>query len=92
MNQYNSECLHGQCRNHEPEWKIIGEKQLKPNPGVFGQKNYWTSYHCGSPMARYKEVQAWQCVKCGRKKTEAVIAFIALCLCCGYSFHDGSYD
>ncbi len=50
------QCRHGMCLDHGPEWKNVGEKRREPNPGIFGKKTYWTSWHCGQPMARYKEV------------------------------------
>ena len=86
------QCRHGICLGHGPEWENVGEKRSEPNPGIFGKKTYWTSRHCGSPMARYKEVQTRRCRKCGRTEDNVTNYHLALCLCCGYHFNNISYD
>ena len=79
-------CTHGNCLDHGPEWENIGEKQNEPHSGIFAKKTYWTRFHCGKPMARYKVVQTKRCRKCGRTKNETMLEELALCLCCGYHF------
>ena len=86
------QCRHGMCLDHGPEWENVGEKRSEPNPGIFGKKTYWTSRHCGKPMARYKEVRTQQCQKCGRIEDLVVNYYLALCLCCGYHFKNISSD
>ena len=81
-----SQCRHGMCLDHGPEWENVGEKRCELNPGVFGKKTYWMSRHCGQPMARYKEVQTRRCRKCGRTEDHVTNYHLALCLCCGYHF------
>ena len=78
-------CVHGKCLNHDPEWENVGEKEYKPNPGIF-KKTYWLSRCCGRAMAQYKEVQRRQCQKCGSYEDFVTYESIALCLCCGCHF------
>lgn len=82
-----SQCAHGSCHNHEPKWEKVGEKRYEPNPGIFGKKTFWkwTRRHCGAAMARYKEIQAFQCQKCGRTENR-ILNQVAFCSCCGYHF------
>lgn len=78
-----SQCRHGMCLNHGPEWENTGNERREPNPGVFGKKTYWSTRCCGTPMARYKEVQTKRCKKCGRQEDNITHDCLALCLCCG---------
>ena len=82
------QCRHGRCLDHGPEWENVGEKRHEPNPGIFGKKTYWTSRHCGQPLARYKVVQTKRCKKCGRTEDNIILDALALCLCCGYHFNN----
>ena len=84
------QCVHGMCLDHGPEWENVGERRRESNPGIFGQKTYWTIGHCGRAMARYQEVRTRRCKKCGRTEDCVVNGFLALCLCCGYHFDNNS--
>ncbi len=84
-------CEHGFCHDHNPEWENAGTRK-EPNPGIFGAKTYWLSYHCGRPMARYKVVHVKRCKKCGRTEEYIDNDCLALCLCCGYHFNNVSAD
>jgi len=90
-NSVYQKCLHGQCLDHGPEWDVLGEKRMEPNPGIFGKKTYWITRCCGKPMARSKEVQTKYCKKCGRVEDHVTNYHLALCLCCGYHFTADSY-
>ena len=79
---HHKQCVHGMCHNHGPEWKNIGERQLKPNPGIFGQTTYWNSLCCGARMWRGKLIQTQRCKKCGRKRIFIRQSAVAVCLCC----------
>lgn len=87
-----SECGHGMCLDHGPNWENIGGVRREPDPGVFGRKTYWGARHCGKPMARYKEVQLRRCGKCGREEEEVRNKDLALCLCCGYHFSNARHE
>lgn len=87
-----SQCVHGMCLDHEPEWENIGENSNKPNHGIFGKSTYWTERCCGRFMARYKVVQTQQCKKCGRIEDKVILDALALCLCCGHHFDNSPED
>ncbi len=84
-NSANSQCVHGMCFNHRPEWENVGEKWNKPNPGIFGKKTYGNVRCCDAQMARYKKVQTKQCKECGRTRDDVIVYDLAFCLCCGHT-------
>lgn len=63
----------------ESEWEKVGESRLVPNPGIFGQKTYWSAWCHGRPMARYKELQTMRCRQCGGTKDFIMNRAFALC-------------
>ncbi len=81
-----SQCVHGRCLDHGPEWENVGEVRREPNPGIFGKKTSGMNRCCGKPMTQYKEVQTQRCRKCGRTKDHITNYRLVFCLCCGYHF------
>lgn len=82
----NSQCIHGKCLNHEPDWEKVDEVRLEPNPSTFGMTVYMFARHCGASMARYKKVQTQKCRICGHTENLVENGNVAMCLCCGYNF------
>jgi len=90
-----SQCAHGKCLDHGPEWENIGEKWLSPLSWIFAWTlgRWWFNWCCGKPMARMYEVQKRRCKKCGRKEDHVISSYVALCQCCGKRFtHSSAYD
>ena len=85
-------CQHGMCKDHNPEWKNMGEAFLSPNPDIFGAKTYWLDRCCGKGMIRTQKVQMQICTKCGRTQIEVLIKEVALCKCCGYHHTVRTFD
>ena len=87
-------CPHGMCKDHDPEWKNMGEAFLSPNPDILGIRTYWLNRCCGKGMARCQKVQMQLCTKCGRTQIKVLIAEVAVCECCGYHFkiEEGEQD
>jgi hypothetical protein len=79
-----SQCVHGKCLGHVPEWENVGSERLVPNPTWFGLKNtHWLVWCCGKPMLRKKLTQVLRCIECKiTTKDFTTHGNVAYCSCC----------
>ncbi len=75
-------CAHGQCIDHQPEWKDIGEIEYTQCKNFFGKGTFWFSRCCGKAMSRFNVTKTRRCDKCGRVE-KLKLKVQPKCLCCG---------